>query len=153
MPNACWVCGAPALPDKLACHTCFEEATREKETDAKELTNIIRESTLQVSAPEMDRPAPSTSAAASHITPKSDDSSDNEELEISTGFDFALLNTFAKLVKEAIGWDDSKEAPRKILKYLPNLKKEPETLPFIDELEDLIKDEWLVETKDLIARP
>lgn len=27
--NACWVCGAPALPDKLACRACFNEATRE----------------------------------------------------------------------------------------------------------------------------
>lgn len=41
-----------------------------------------------------------------------------------------------------IRWEETKEAPRKVRKYFPNLKKEPETFPFIDELEDLKKDVW-----------
>lgn len=31
--------------------------------------------------------------------------------------------------------------PRKLRKYFPNLKRDPETFPFIDEFEDLIKRE------------
>lgn len=57
--NASWVCGAPALPDTLACHSCVEEATKEKESDVREVTDIIRESVRasiqQVSMLDMDR--------------------------------------------------------------------------------------------------
>lgn len=136
--NACWVCGAQALPDKLACQACFEEATREKEMDAREVSNIIRESIkesiLQVSATEPNRPAQSASSAVSCIPQKSDNSSDEEELQASTGFDFTLINPFAKSVKEEIGWEESREAPHKLRKYFLNLKKDPETFPFIDKL-------------------
>lgn len=48
---------------------------------------------------------------------------------------------FVKSVKEAIGWEEPKEAPQKMKKYFPNLKKDPESFPFTDELEDLIKEE------------
>lgn len=47
-----------------------------------------------------------------------------------------------KSVKEAIDWVEEKETPQKVRKYFPNLKKDPENFPFIEELEDLIKDEW-----------
>lgn len=80
---------------KLTCQTCLEEVTREKEMDGREVTDIIRESVgesiLQVSAPEPDRPAPSTSTATLRIPPKSDDSSDNEGFENATCFDFASI--------------------------------------------------------------
>lgn len=66
--NTCWVCGTISIPKKLACRTCFEEATREKKTDAREVTDIIRESIresiLRVSVPVADKPIQSTSAVA-----------------------------------------------------------------------------------------
>lgn len=71
---------------------------------------------MQVAAPEADIPGPSTSSATSHLTQKSEDSSDREGLEISTGVDFALKDPFTKSVKEATGWEESKKAPRKIRK-------------------------------------
>lgn len=61
---------------------------------------------------------------------------------MSAGFDFSLVQPFAKSVKEAIGWEEDKVELQKVWKYFPNLKKEPENFPFIGELEDLIKDEW-----------
>lgn len=62
-------------------------------------------------------------------------------MEVSVGFDFALVEPFVKSVKEAIGWEEPKEAPQKMKKYFPNLKKDPESFPFTDKLEDLIKEE------------
>lgn len=54
--NSYWVWRAQALLDKLACRTCFNEATKEKESDAREVTDLIRESMresiLEASAPE-----------------------------------------------------------------------------------------------------
>lgn len=45
--NACWVCGSPALPDKLVSHTCLNEAITEKESKAREVTDLIREATQE----------------------------------------------------------------------------------------------------------
>lgn len=104
---------------------------------------------MQVAAHESIRQASmaSTSYTPQDLSPSAshtlqEDSPEEEEILIPTSFDFALIDPFAKSVKEAIGWEEEKEAPRKLRKYFPNLKKDPETFPFIEELEELIKDEW-----------
>lgn len=83
-----------------------------------------------------------TSPARASTSKEQDSLSDNEGLEVSAGFDFGLIEPFVKSVKEAIGWEEPQEVQPKQRKYFPQLKKEPETFPFIDELEDLIKEEW-----------
>lgn len=83
-----------------------------------------------------------TSPARASTSKEQDSLSDNEGLEVSAGFDFGLIEPFVKSVKEAIGWEEPQEVQPKQRKYFPQLKKEPETFPFIDKLEDLIKEEW-----------
>lgn len=98
-------------------------------------TELIRES-VRESIRE------STSVADDLQPQASEPSSGDEDQDMSAGFDFSLVQPFAKSVKEAIGWEEDKEEPQKVRKYFPNLRKEPENFPFIGELEDLIKDEW-----------
>lgn len=101
-----------------------------------------RESSLQIAGSKVNRPVQDTSSATSSSSKKSDPLSDNDDLETSTGFDFSLIDPFVKSVREATDWVEEKETPQKLSKYFPNLKKDPETFPFVDKLEDLIKDEW-----------
>lgn len=57
--------GYVALPGKLACQSCIEEATREKEAEVTEVTVLIKEPRkplLEASAPDLDKVAPSTSS-------------------------------------------------------------------------------------------
>lgn len=62
---------------------------------------------MQTTAPVSDRPTPSTPLHT--LEPKSP--SETEDPELSAGFDFTLVEPFAKSVKEAIGWKEAKEAP------------------------------------------
>ncbi|XP_077306678.1 ubiquitin-conjugating enzyme E2 U isoform X2 [Lithobates pipiens] len=152
--NACWICGAPALPEKLACRSCFNEATKEKEADARIATDLIRESvreSILATAPAMEVTVPSTSTAHPYHSQASESSSDNDGQEMSAGFDFSLVEPFARSVKEAIGWEDIISEPQKTRKYFPNLKRQPESFPFIEELGDLIKDKWESDKRPSIA--
>lgn len=89
------------------------------------MTDIIKESVqesiLQVAAPETDKAAQSTSGVP-QASEKSDNSSDSEEIEASAGFDFSQIEPFVKYVKEAISWEEPKEAPSKARKYFLNVK-------------------------------
>lgn len=86
------------------------DATREKKSNARE---SVRDLTLQVSVSEADKPVQSTSSASPITSRKSDASSDSDDLEVSAGFDFSLIEPLGKSVKEAIKWEESKEAPQK----------------------------------------
>lgn len=71
---------------------------RQPETDARGVSNIIRESVkesiLQVLAAELNRAAQSASLAGSCMPKKSDE----EELQASPGFDFTLINPVIRFV-------------------------------------------------------
>ncbi|XP_040211990.1 uncharacterized protein LOC120943017 isoform X2 [Rana temporaria] len=140
--NACWVCSATALPGKLACRTRFNEATREKEADARVATDLIRElvrESICTAAPlACDDPTPGTSSASGPYAQPAETHSDHEERELVSRFDFGLVEPFSRSVKEAIGWEEPVAEPLKVGKYFPELRREP----FIEELEDLIKEEW-----------
>lgn len=90
----------------------------------------------------MEFTAYSTSPTIPSASREQDLPSDDEEPEASAGFDFALIEPFIRSVKEAINWEELEETQPKQRKYFPNLKKVPEAFPFIDELEELIKEEW-----------
>lgn len=64
------------------------------------------------------------------------------ETQEGAGFNFALVEQFAKSVREAIGWVEGQDPLCQVRKYIINLSKEPESFPYIEELEELIQDEW-----------
>ena len=87
-------------------------------------------------------PIPGPSSTHGSYAQLAETHSDFGEREPTSGFDFSLVEPFARSVKEAIGWEETIEEPQKLGKYFPELRKDPELFPFIEELEDLIKDEW-----------
>lgn len=89
-----------------------------------DIRESVRESILQVAAPKTDKAAQSI-LGVPQASAKSDNSSDSEEIVASAGFDFSRIEPFVKYLKEAISWEEPKEAPCKARKYFPNLKKDP----------------------------
>ena len=89
-----------------------------------------------------DEPTPGTSSASGPYAQLTEAFSDHEDRELVSGFDFGLVEPFARSVKETIGWEEPVSEPPKIGKYFPELGRDPELFPFIEELEDLIKEEW-----------
>lgn len=117
----------------------MDEATREKELDTIEPTGVPA---LHVSTPDAETTAQSASPSHPSTSREQEFPSDDEELEASAGFDILLIGPFVKSVKEAINWEEPEEVQQKQRKYFPNLKRVPEAFPFIDELDELIKEEW-----------
>lgn len=111
--NACWVCGATALPDKLACRRCV------KEPDAIALFGV--------------------STKAPHPLIPVHQGSKNSCLTLE-GWKHQQDSIFRYLVKEAINWEEPKETQQKQRKY-SQISRVPEAFPF-DELDELIKEEW-----------
>lgn len=117
----------------------MDEATREKELVTIEPTGVPA---LHVSTPDVEATTQSASPSHPSTSREQEFPSDEEELEASAGFDFSLIGPFAKSVKEAINWEEPGEVQQKQRKYFPNLKKVPQAFPFIEELDELIKEEW-----------
>lgn len=87
---------------------------------------------------DLETAAQSTTTPGPRVLQNSDSSSENEETDGALGFDNNLVEPFAKTVKEAIGWEEVDEMPRKVRRYFPNIKKHPEAFLFINELDKLL---------------
>lgn len=81
---------------------------KEKEANIREVTDLIREfvreSIMEASTPDLERAVQSTATLAPCIPQKSGNSSESEDTEGTTGFDFTLIEPFANSVKQVIGW-------------------------------------------------
>lgn len=69
----------------------------------------------------------------------SDDSLDESD---PSGFNFGLVQPFVAAVKQAIGWEEAEEPPKKNKSFFPFLKKKQNFFPFLEELKDLVEGEW-----------
>lgn len=58
------------------------------------------------------------------------------------GFDFSLVPRLVKAVKDALRWEEPVEAPSKQRKYFKHLKKDQPNFPFLEELGEIISEEW-----------
>lgn len=127
------------------------EATGDREKDKQESINtmkkLIKDSIRELNLSQ-ELVAPTTSGRSTE-TPiqqavsgsSSEDDRDTAE-ENSSAFDFGLIDPFVVAVKDAIEWEETPEPPAKSRKYFPHLKKKPPTFPLMEEIRDLVTDEW-----------
>ncbi|XP_068135297.1 arginine/serine-rich protein 1-like [Hyperolius riggenbachi] len=74
------------------------------------------------------------------------------EEEISSNFDFALVEPLILAVKAAIECEEVVEKPQKVKKYYPHLKKKESHFPLMEEIKALITDEWDRPDKKVYAK-
>lgn len=73
----------------------------------------------------------------------SDASSAEEEDTHYDGFEFALVQPFVKEIRQTLLWEDAAEEPqKKQRKLFANIKREAVNFPFMEEIQDIIFDEW-----------
>lgn len=138
------------MPGKLVCPSCLSEATQGQTAPPLDLASVIKQSVRdcmkELSVPDR----PSTSTQPQPAIPHAHASSDSEGSEApreaddmgQSGFDFTLVDPFVQAVKEAIGWVEPAEEPANVRKFFPHLKKATTFLPFMDEIQDIIREEW-----------
>ncbi|XP_068118214.1 polycystin-1-like [Hyperolius riggenbachi] len=86
-------------------------------------------------------PGPSSVAGSVEIEEAASTDCIEAEDGVAVGFDFALVPPFVRSVREAIEWEEEEEPPAK-KRYFPHLKKKPISFPVMDEVNELILDEW-----------
>lgn len=50
---------------------------------------------------------------------------EDEDIKKATGFDFCLIEPYARAVKKAISWGELSKTLHKVRKYFPYLKSNP----------------------------
>ncbi|XP_068103104.1 uncharacterized protein [Hyperolius riggenbachi] len=135
----CWVCGKPRLPGKMICENCLEDISKDYVENASKAGQVIS----QPVGEHAQEPVAGPSAAnQSDHTSASDDSelSDDE-----TGFDFALVKSFVRQVKQALEWEDEDDVPSKSKRrrYYKHLNKKIVSFPLMEEIKDIVLQEWL----------
>lgn len=135
----------------MVCEKCLLEATGDKEKDKQQslesIKSLIKDSIRELALSQDQINPPSPEAAVSASTPHSDaevDSEDEAEGVDSniSAFDFALVEPFITAVKDAIQWEENPEPPSKTKKYFPHLKKKVSTFPLMEEIKEVVTDEW-----------
>lgn len=74
------------------------------------------------------------------FTPLSGSESDLEDP--SLGFEYALIPSLVKAVREALSWEDPVTSPPKQRTFFKQLNKERQYFPFLSELGGIISDKW-----------
>lgn len=128
MSNRCWACPNVAMPAQLVCELCFKQTVQTKESDTSQVLGMMKKvfsasSANQRASSLPDGPGPSgapLAASAPFSALRSDSSKSDSDLE-TEGFDFSLVQK---------------------RRYFKHVKKDEVSFPFMEELRDLIWDEW-----------
>lgn len=145
------MCGKQALPDKLVCGQCLLEATGDKEREKLEsmesIKRMIKDSIRELALSQDQATPPADEAAVNTPNPQPDtevisESDSDVGEENASAFDFALVEPFINAVKDAIQWEEDPEPPSKAKKYFPHLKKKLSTFPLMEEIKEVVTDEW-----------
>ncbi|XP_068107658.1 uncharacterized protein [Hyperolius riggenbachi] len=133
--ESCWICGRLALPNKKVCDLCHLDIAREDREVSTLIKQVVKDTVSELNTKQ----SPPRSEAHSFSTEKysSDDDSEHE----SIGFDFSLIPPFVARIKEAIQWEDDVSSPKK-KRYYKQLDKVKISFPLLDEIKELITDEW-----------
>lgn len=141
------------------CDRCFSHASSERDGSDQRLESIVKR-VLKDSLAELGvshaPPGPAPHQATASIPPLQDpvvpsqpshpssaqSDSESDTGEPSMGFDYALVPSLVRAVREALNWEDQVTQPPKQRKFFKQLQKEKLNFPFLEELGDVIMDEW-----------
>lgn len=56
--------------------------------------------------------------------------------------EFRLIEPFVVTVKDVIQWEEAPEPPAKSRKYVPHLMKKVATFPLMEEIKEVVTEEW-----------
>ncbi|XP_068135669.1 lamina-associated polypeptide 2-like [Hyperolius riggenbachi] len=138
-PKECWACGDRTMPGKLVCKSCFYTIPTEEGESFQDLPTVIHDIVQQSLREQL--PGPSSVAGSVEIEEAASTDCIEAEDGVAVGFDFALVPPFVRSVREAIEWEEEEEPPAK-KRYFPHLKKKPISFPVMDEVNELVLDEW-----------
>lgn len=111
------------------------------------IKSLIKD-TIRELALSQDQVNPSSAETAVNIpTPHPDAeviSGDKTEMveDNTSAFDFALVEPFITAVKDTIQWEEDPEPPSKTKRYFPHLKKKLSTFHLMEEIKEVVTDEW-----------
>ncbi|XP_068136407.1 lamina-associated polypeptide 2-like [Hyperolius riggenbachi] len=137
----CWACDKETMPDKNVCRSCFADMARQSSQTPMDVSQMIKDA-VQESMKEYVASLPSQAVP---LTEQATPASESEE--IAGGFDFALVQPYLQAVREAIEWESSDDeqpstSSRRHKEYYSHLKKKTTSFPMMDEIADIIKEEW-----------
>lgn len=115
----------------------------------------VQEETADVVLPG---PSATGSALSASVPPpttggEKNESEDSADETDPLGFSFSLVQPFVSAVKQAIGWEEVEEPPKKSRSYFPFLKKRLSFFPLMEEVKDLIMDEWKKDREAFFLEP